>query len=70
MKRTKIKYQVLVRADDENRSVLFDKELETMWSMGQITSWLQRKFDGQWKKITVHRQNSNEFCDQTWVGGN
>lgn len=71
MKKPKVKilYHVVVKGRDENRTVLFDQLVNTLWTFNQITAWMRRKFRGQWKSVYVSRADKNEWATCSTVEG-
>jgi hypothetical protein len=47
----KNKYRLLVEAKDG--SILLDCEKVSGWTHDRMSAWLQSKFNGKWKRITV-----------------
>jgi hypothetical protein len=62
-------YHVTVKANDANRTVIFDQLVETHWTFNQVTKWMRRKFNGQWKSIYITKAGSNDFIAMAAIDG-
>jgi hypothetical protein len=42
-----------IQVEDAEGKMLLDEEKESKWSHERMSAWLQRKYAGRWKSVSV-----------------